>query len=721
MQTIISSKVKYVFITVLFLPYLLFSQNKKTPEIGVVLQGGGALGLAHIGVLQVLEELEIPIDRIGGTSMGGLVGGLYAVGYTPAQLEQFAEEMDWSVMIGNDIDRIKAPYSARSEHERFIFSATREGTKVGLDYALIDGTNIYQKMQELCMPALNIRNFENLETPFYCVAADLDFGEQVILDRGYLPDVLRSTMAIPLVFNPVKMDDMLLVDGGMFNNFPANEMREKGADLVIGVRLLGVDSIDQIGLVDVLGRSFGSVMEKVRCEYEGECDICIDVALPGLNPSDFNKADELIKCGRIAAEKMAIELKKYKRENYIKRKTLIAKNDKTIINEISINGNKFIKKEKIKNILQLPVGQPIEFSDIQESMEKLQATNLFESMRYRIEKEGQQNILKLFLEEKNKDYFKIGLRYDNDFGASLLLNATFRHIIVGGDNASIEGRLNRNPYFKANYIYRSLKKYTPFFTATLKGDDYFSFTEENDYDIFQHNQFELRSGLQGSPINSMQIKTGLEWQWYGFNFNADQNLLKPYDEHLLNYFLEINIDQLDKTYHPTTGVKAYINSKFITPSISNFSDADKNIWLSAGFFQMFPFGEKAAGKLSANMGISTGYIDPQFLFYQGGLHEHQRSNFSKLPGLILMRNNAQNIANMGYAMRLEVKDNHHIETGYHISNLNNELENIFDGKWQQGVYLGYSFATIIGPLKIQAGFPLDDFDVDVFISAGHNF
>ncbi|MEO1257422.1 MAG: patatin-like phospholipase family protein [Bacteroidota bacterium] len=706
-----------------FFPINLFSQSTPPKEIGVVLAGGGALGLAHIGVLQVLEELEIPIDRIGGTSMGGLVGGLYAIGYTSDQLETLALEMDWGVMMGNSIDRKNAPFSARNDQERFIFSALRKGVQIELGAALIDGTNIYQKFQELCAPALDVRDFEKLPIPFYCVAADLEFEDQVVFSRGYLPDVLRATMSIPLVFNPVKIDDMLLVDGGMLNNFPVREMRQKGADLVIGVQIADYDSTsNSTGLINLIGRTYQIVMDKVRCEYEDEPDVLINLSFPDLNPSDFDEAETLIALGREAAEKIKEELKEYKSDRFKKREQLIVEDKKHIIDSIFIDGEKHIKEEKIRNILELPIGTPVLFSEVQTAMEKLQASSLFESMRYRIDREGNKNILKLFLEEKNGNFFKIGLRYDNDFGASLLLNSTFRHTFVGGDYAAIDIRLNRNPLIRTEYIYRSLKKYTPFVRATLKGDDYFRFTgERNDYELFQHNQVELKGGLRWTPYNSVQIKTGLEWQWYGFNEDADQNIIKPLGRHLLNYFIETTIDRLDHAAYPKQGHRAYINAKFLTPSLSDFTDADNNIWMSAGLFKALPFTRHVSGKISADIGLSTGFIDQQYLFYQGGLYQHLRDNFIRLPGIPIMRFNGQNMASLGFETIIEIKNIHHVQAGYLMSTLNAAPGDLIDGKWRQGIYVGYGLETLIGPIKINIGFPLEDLDMDIFISAGHNF
>ena len=371
----------------------------------------------------------------------------------------------------------------------------------------------------------------------------------------------------------------------------------------------------------------------------------------------------------------------------------------------------------------MPLKQAIYFFDVQVAMEKLQATNLFESMRYRIDRKNNENILKLFLEEKSSDFYKIGLRYDNDFGASLLLNVSLRNTLVGGDYGALEVRLNRNPYFQAHYVFRSLRIYSPFITATLKGDDYFQFKQDdsNDYDLFQHNQLEIRSGLKWNPFNSMQVSTGLEWQWYGFNENADQNILKPLEKHLFNYFLDITVDRLNKTYYPTRGSKYNVSSKFITPSVFNLGDADKNIWISAGYYKLFPFSKKITGKLSADLGLATGVVDRQYLFYQGGLYNHLRPNLIWQPGLPLMRYNGQNMAALGYNVRFEIFKKHHVWAGYNISTLEERAVNLMNSEWQQGLYLGYGVETLIGPVKIQLGIPTKDFSTEVFVSAGHNF
>ncbi|MEL6942819.1 MAG: patatin-like phospholipase family protein, partial [Bacteroidota bacterium] len=209
-----------------------------TEKVGLVLAGGGALGIAHVGVLEYLEELGINADLIGGTSMGGIVSGFYAMGYDINQLKAIALEQDWDYLLSNEFERKKAPLRLKNERDRYMLTLRREDSAIYLSDALVDGINIYQVFKKLCAPVRDIDNFSELPIPFYCVAVDLKSGEPIILDRGSLADALLATMAIPGFFQPVIIDDYLLVDGGVLNNFPVKEMRQKGADKVIGVKLI---------------------------------------------------------------------------------------------------------------------------------------------------------------------------------------------------------------------------------------------------------------------------------------------------------------------------------------------------------------------------------------------------------------------------------------------------------------------------------------------------
>ena len=185
------------------------------PSIGLVLSGGGARGFAHIGTLKLLDSLDIPIDYIAGTSMGGIIGALYAVGYSGKELERFVQEVSWDALFQDSAPRRMAPFFIRQEKGRFQFTFDMDNGLPRAMSGMIFGQKIMLKFLELLFPWERIHDFDDLPIPFRCVAADLITGNEVVLRSGSLTKAIRSTMSIPSLFSPVDWGDSLLVDGGM--------------------------------------------------------------------------------------------------------------------------------------------------------------------------------------------------------------------------------------------------------------------------------------------------------------------------------------------------------------------------------------------------------------------------------------------------------------------------------------------------------------------------
>ena len=710
----------------LFLIFLVIgvklSAQESEQKVGLVLAGGGALGIAHIGVLQYLEEIGIPIDRIGGTSMGGIIGGLYASGFSATELEQIVLDQDWDNLLSNDLDRRKAPfYVKKNADHRYLISLDQHGTSLTLKEGLVNGINVYQVFQELCFPVSDILDFEYLPIPFYCMAVDLHRGEQVVLDEGYLPDALLSTMSIPGIFNPVIQDSMWLVDGGLLNNFPVQVMKEKGADFVIGVRVNGVDTSSYSkGLLDVLSRSYEVVMTTARQDENPDCDICIDVDLPGLTPADFDEAGRLIELGRNAARKYADQLKMIGNEypNYVK--TGMQTPEKILLNNIYIHGNQEIEKQFILNFLRLEEQNAYTFRSIQESMENLQATGLFEGLHYRFAKYQNGTDLYIDLEEQNRAAINVGLRYDNDFSAAFLFNSTIRNSIWNGDLMSMEVKLNRNPYIKVDYLRHSLHAFSPFIQLAFRGNDYFEYSSDRRFIDSQHNIIQFQLGLQWDPKSFMRIKTGLEFQLYGFNENSRQFLFSSLNEQLYNYFVDYESDTYDDYLFPKKGYGTRIHGKIISPSIEEFQH-EVSLWLFATHRAVVPLSNSLYGLATLSFGSSNHYVDRQYRFYQGGLDMHHRNNIITQAGLPIMRHHGNHAAGLQILLRFDHKTDHHFSAGYYISSISDRFERLFRKTWEKGIRLGYSYATPLGPLSINFSSPLSDLQIYTYFSAGYSF
>ncbi|MES2747354.1 MAG: patatin-like phospholipase family protein, partial [Bacteroidota bacterium] len=221
--------------------YFLFSQNTysqdttKRSKIGLVLSGGGAKGFAHIGVLKVLEQAGVKIDYIGGTSMGAVVGGLYSSGYSASQIDSIFTNTNFDELLSDYIPRTTKSFYEKRNDELYAISLPFNKFSIGIPIALSKGMYNYCLLTKLTHNVRHVRDFNKLPIPFVCIATDIEKGEEVILNSGYLPQALLASSAFPTLFSPIELDGKLLVDGGVSNNYPVEEVRKMGADIIIGV------------------------------------------------------------------------------------------------------------------------------------------------------------------------------------------------------------------------------------------------------------------------------------------------------------------------------------------------------------------------------------------------------------------------------------------------------------------------------------------------------
>ena len=281
------------------------------PRVGLALGGGSARGLAHIGVLRWFEEHRIPIDVITGTSMGGLVAGAYATGMAPDEIAQLMRTTDWDAMFISD-SPFKYKTFRRKQDKRAYPSQLEFGLKGGfqLPGGLNPGQQVSLLLDQIALPYWNLQTFDDLPTPFRCVATDIRKGDSVVLGKGPLARAMRATMAIPGVFTPVTMGEWLLVDGGTLNNIPANVARDMGATEVIAVNV-GADAVsnkDAESLFALLGKTIDTMMATGTRKALESADLILDPDLKGLGSTDWRRSDDLAARGYAAAEAMKEKL-----------------------------------------------------------------------------------------------------------------------------------------------------------------------------------------------------------------------------------------------------------------------------------------------------------------------------------------------------------------------------------------------------------------------------
>ena len=383
---------------------------KGRPRIGVALEGGGALGLAHIGVLEWFEEHHIPVDEVAGTSMGGLVGGFYATGMSPAEMKRLIERVDWNEVLGD-----ATPYEdlsfRRKEDQRAFPNAFILGLRNGLSLppGLNSGHQIGLLIDRIALPYYKLGSFGMLPTPFRCVATDLVSGKQVVFEQGSLALALRSTMSIPGAFAPVVDKDRVLVDGGLVNNLPTDVVKQMGADIVIAVHLdtKPVEAADIRSLFTVLQQSVRVVVAESEVRGLARADAVVSVPLVGYSSADYKKNEAIMQKGYETAdgksqslEKFALgdaEWQEYVRDREARKKTLAP-----VPQFIKVDGADTAQQtENIEHYLQPLAGKPLDTDKLDRALTRLTGVGRYDTVDYRImERDGQQGLL-IQVSEKN--------------------------------------------------------------------------------------------------------------------------------------------------------------------------------------------------------------------------------------------------------------------------------------------------------------------------------
>jgi len=391
---------------VLLLGWMFFSllpaqaepQTPARPKIGLALSGGGALGIAHIGTLKLLDSLAIPIDYIAGTSMGGIAAALYAIGYSGEEMERIAYTVDWDEIFDDLPPRRELPFIQKQDLDRYQFEiGIQEYAPTGKK-GLISGQNIYLLFSELAYPYENIGDFDRLPIPFRCTAVDLITGNLVILGEGSLAQAMRATMSIPSVFAPVQWGDSLLVDGGLLNNLPVDIVREMGADIVIAVGVENTPSGPKEirHSLDVLNESYSIVRSaQLRSNIEN-ADIFIDTDLEGFTIADFElpRIQGIVDVGERAAYQKLDEIVALKERYDLQRSYTSpidlrsAETEDRIIYAVNVTGNTTLPFRFVNDMLDLQPGAPFQPDSLLAHIMKMKASGYFECVDYEVQPYG---------------------------------------------------------------------------------------------------------------------------------------------------------------------------------------------------------------------------------------------------------------------------------------------------------------------------------------------
>ena len=375
--------------------------NSKRTTVGLVLQGGGALGLAHVGVITWLEEHHIPVDYIAGTSMGGLVGGVYATGHNATQMRQIVNSINWDQVMSGQTPFDDLSFR-RKEDARDYPNSMEFGIRKGIQFpeGLNSGQQVSLVLDKVALPYSEIKSFNDLPTPFACVATDLVSGKPKVFHSGSLSLALRSTMSLPGIFTPVRTKDAIYADGGLLQNIPVEVAKEMGADLTLAIHLAEapIPANASLSSFSVLGDSISVMISANELVSMEKADILVSVPLQKYNALDFNKADEIIKIGYDAAAAKSKVLLTLAVDDATWNKYMAERQSRIRTNPvpqfIAVDGVNKNLSTRVEQQMSDLIGKPINFDELDQEIMRLKGFGRYSVLSYQFtERNGEQGLL----------------------------------------------------------------------------------------------------------------------------------------------------------------------------------------------------------------------------------------------------------------------------------------------------------------------------------------
>ncbi|HHO59831.1 MAG TPA: hypothetical protein ENJ64_06270, partial [Thiotrichales bacterium] len=405
------------------------------PKIGLVLSGGGARGFAHIGVLKILEANNIPVDYIVGTSMGSIIGGLYAIGLSPDEIEQGVIGINWEDVFRDFANREYKSFRRKRDDVDF-FNIHRVGiTKDGLQISpgLIEGQQIELALDRLAYPGFHIQDFDKFQIPYRAIATDIETGDEFIIKKGNLARAMRASMSIPAALPPIEINQTLLVDGGIANNVPIDIARNMGADIVIVVDVSAplLDKADLKSSIDVTGQLTTILTRRVadaQIKTLKEKDVLIIPGETDITSSDFERYPELIQSGEEAAMQQLDTLRalSLSRQDYLAYKASLATTARRqpVIDYIKINNQTPLRDDVIRVRIHQKVGEPLDVRQLEEDLSYIYGLDYSGSVVYSLEQRDGKTGLLVFVRDRPwaHQYLQFGLSIETAFEIQSITN-----------------------------------------------------------------------------------------------------------------------------------------------------------------------------------------------------------------------------------------------------------------------------------------------------------
>ncbi|HTJ16033.1 MAG TPA: patatin-like phospholipase family protein [Steroidobacteraceae bacterium] len=595
----------------LLLAQALHAAEGERPRVGLVLSGGGARGAAHVGVLKVLDEMHVPVDAIAGTSMGAVVGGLYASGMSGAEIETLIRSVNWQDAFRDRPPREELGFRRKQDERNFLvrFALGVKDTGFVLPPGLVQGQKLEQVLRNAALPVAEIQRFDRLPIPFRAIATDLETGQPVVMDSGDLVTAMRASMSAPGVFSPAQRDGRMLVDGGLVDNLPIDTARAMGVDvlIVVDVSFPLYQRAELTSPLEVTNQAFAILIRSRTLEEREKLrptDIVLDPALGRFTSADFSRVPEALRAGEESARGSAATLAKLSLSDADYRDYLAKRSTRStelpLIEFVRADSASAQYDPLIQETMKDLVGRQLDKELVRSKLSSLYALDRFETIDYSlVDDDAGRAGLQLDLRRKSwgPNYVRMGLNLEDDFEGNSRYNAAVRFIAtelnaLGGEWLT-DIQIGENPKF-----------FTEFYQPLSLASRYFIAPQ---FDFEERSVFELRNNDRVAEYRVREVSGGVDFgreisNWGEIRFGVHRGTghrrvligdpsLPATEFDRGGYFTRFSYDKLDSIFFPRHGQQFDIEWSAQRENIGADSDFDivRTSWLIARSFDRHTF------------------------------------------------------------------------------------------------------------------------------------
>lgn len=690
------------------------AQKTDRPKVAVVLSGGGAKGFSHIGVLKVLEQEGIPIDIIVGTSIGSLVGGLYSIGYTAKELEDLCKIQDWKELLFDDLPRSYLSMADRSLQQRYLFALrVDEKKKLTLPQGVIKGQNVLNLLCGLTGNVPSEMDFRKLPVNYACVAANLETGEEIVLNKGSLPTAMFASMAVPGIFQYPEREGLALIDGGVVNNFPVDVAKKMGADIVIGV-----DISEEFGkreniksMQSIFSQLIAFLIQNKDSSNTRLCDLIIKPDVSGYSMASFSNeaVDTLLLRGEKAANNVIDKIRKLKAENNLTPRSIsneFKSPEKWLISNLSLSGRFKVDMNFLLRSIDMSLPGYYSYDEIKGVINQLYGYGIFDKIYFNLYDNEKGKTLNLNITEKNVLTQNVGFKVNTTDAAALMLNITRKNYGRRFGQISASAELSANP--GVNFVAETNRGNFPVAGVEIKG-------KYQNYSIFDHGEKLYQANLLYSSgavyiykrfHHQNTVGLGIKEEYYSgdiFSKNNTDVVTGEKNSFLTNIYGYMSIDNLDDYYFPKKGTDLY--TEYSLQGQIGVSTNLSHIFLLR-MRNFMPVSNRITVLLNiySRMILSTDFPVFKGTIAGGAPYSQYFDYHIPFIGLSPVNLIDRYALSAMTGVRFRFADKHYVSVLGNALYENTDILNNAQGKMIYGGGLDYSVNTVIGPIDIVLGF-----------------